>query len=148
MKKIVHYLTQGATIGIAVGFLISLVFSFIYQSKDYAPSAPIFMAHFSSSTIATAVSGLLWALIGCVFGVSSLVFEQDQWSITKQTVVHFLITYIGFTPLAILCGWFPLNFFWLLFFTITFIIIYVIIWAISMISARREIQAFNAKLHE
>ena len=148
MKKIINYLLRGITIGITTGFLISLTFAFIYQSKDYAPSAPTFMSHFSSSTSATAVSALLWALIGCVFAISSLAFEVDRWSITKQTIVHFLITYVGFTPLAILCGWFPLNFFWLSFFTLIFVIVYFIIWLASMTTARHEVRAFNAKLHD
>jgi hypothetical protein len=41
-----------------------------------------------------------------------------QYGITKATIVHFITTYVGFLPLAILAGWFPLTINYLIIFTI------------------------------
>ncbi|MGV1143727.1 DUF3021 family protein [Staphylococcus aureus] len=43
------------------------------------------------------------------FTYGNLIFTDTDWSITKQTVVHFILMMILFVPLAILAGWFHLN---------------------------------------
>lgn len=149
MKKIVNAIRGGIPLGITIGFVISLFFSSLYQTNNYSPSTPSFMAQFPSPLTATIVSGLLWALIGVVFSLTSLLFQVDSWSITRQTVSHFLLSYLGFTPLAIICGWFPTSISWLALFTLIYLVIYTIIWFISMAVARAEVRRLNhlIKLH-
>lgn len=131
MKKIFLMTIAGGLLGIAIGFLIALSFTFIYQVPNFTPSAPAFVAQFATSTIATAVSAGLWFLMGVVFTLGSLVYTFEHWSITKQTIVHFIITFGSFTPLAILVGQFPLNVFWLLGYTFVFIAIYSFNWILA-----------------
>lgn len=148
MKKISSRIIFGSFTGITIGFLIALAFSFIYRSSNFVPSTPLFMRHFVTNTQATAVSAVLWMLMGIVFSVSSLIFEQEKWSITKQATVHFLVSYLGFTPLALLAGWFPINFDWLSFYTLIFILIYAMIWLASMITAKKEVDRLNRLIKE
>ncbi|MDF7638087.1 DUF3021 domain-containing protein [Lactobacillus sp. ESL0791] len=146
MKNSKKILVQGAAampIGVTVGIIIALFFDLLYKLPDFYPSSPRFTSHFPSLTVATLVAAVLWALMGFVFGATAIIFDQEKWSITKQTVIHFLVTFICFTALAILAGWFPLNAEWLTFYTIIFIIIYVIMWSISMKSAKRKIAKIN-----
>ncbi|KEP86965.1 membrane protein [Oenococcus oeni IOEB_0501] len=143
MKKIISKILFGIPAGICIGFVIALTFSFVYQSQNFVPSAPRFVGHFSSNTLATAVSLIFWACMGIVFSISGMTFEKDEWSITRQTIVHFAITYIGFTPLAILAGWFPLNIFWMISYTLIYLIVYVIIWFVSMLIAKEKIEELN-----
>lgn len=143
MKKILNHGLSGASLGICVGFLFALSFSFRYQTSYFIPSTPEFVDHFSSNTLATAVSALLWACMGILFSISPLVFGIGQWSITRQTIVHFVITFVFFTPLAILAGWFPLNAFWLISYTLIFLAIYVVMWLIFMRRAKKEISDLN-----
>ncbi|MCE6034469.1 DUF3021 domain-containing protein [Levilactobacillus brevis] len=143
MKKIMNRSLFGISTGVSIGFVIALTFSFIYQSHNFVPSAPNFIAYFSSNTMATAFSTILWAGMGLVFSLSNMIFERDQWSITRQTFVHFGITYVCFTPLAILAGWFPLNAFWLIGYTIIYLLIYVSIWSASMLIAKKKVQELN-----
>lgn len=82
--------------------------------------------------------------MGLVFGLGYYIFEIKDWSLTKQTIVNFIVYYCGFTPLAILAGWFPLT--WPLFaaFSATFIVIYAIIWLIAYyIDKRSNDKAFE-----
>ena len=146
MKKILNHVLSGASLGICIGFLFALSFSFINQTSYFMPSTPEFVNHFASNTLATAVSALLWACMGIVFSVSPLVFGIEQWSITRQTIVHFVITFVFFTPLAILAGWFPLNTFWLIGYTLIFLAMYVLMWLIFMHRARKEINDLNKLL--
>lgn len=144
--RIMSRIISGAVIGVTVGFIIALFFSVLNQTATFMPSTPEFVARFSNNLNATVASTGLWALIGIVFDVASyLVFERSQWSITRQTVVHFVITYACFTPLAIIADWFPVQHY-LISYTIEFVIIYVITWFISMQIAKAKVRRLNQLL--
>ncbi|QEA57857.1 DUF3021 domain-containing protein [Weissella sagaensis] len=146
MKKIINIILSGTIIGICIGFLIALTFSLIGQTSHFVPSAPTFVNHFSTNTMATAVSAILWSCTGILFRSASLIFTVDKWSITHQTILHFVITFIIFTPLAVLAGWFPLNISALITFTIIFVVTYIILWSNFMHKAQQEVKELNSLL--
>ncbi|KRL01106.1 DUF3021 domain-containing protein [Liquorilactobacillus capillatus] len=145
-KRIFIVAAAGVPQGITIGLLISLVFSYIYRLENYVPSAPYFTEMFKHPLNAIAVSIVLWALMGILFSTTSLIFTKENWSITRQTVTHFIVTFVGFVPLAILAGWFPLRWGVFIFFTIIFVIIYVFLWFISMLKAKHDIQKINRNI--
>ncbi|MCH5461625.1 DUF3021 domain-containing protein [Lactobacillus sp. LC28-10] len=146
--KIIVRVISGAIVGVTIGFIIALVFSLLNQTTIFMPSTPAFVDRFSNNLMATLASAGLWALIGIVFDVASyLIFERSQWSITRQTVVHFVITYACFTPLAIIADWFPVQNY-LISYTIEFVIIYVITWFISMQIAKAKVRRLNQLLSQ
>lgn len=49
------------------------------------------------------------ALILLFVGVTTVIYEIDQWSFVKQSLIHFLIMVITVYPVLLLSGWFPLN---------------------------------------
>lgn len=147
-KKIIRYGCSGILSGIAIGFVIALCCNLAYQTTDFIPSSTTFSDHFPSITIATLISTILWALMGFLGGASALIFMQERWSITKQTVIHFIVMFGLFTPLAILAGWFPLNFLCLSLYTLVFVIVYAIIWYTSMLKAKKQISKINRAIKE
>ncbi|GHP14163.1 histidine kinase [Lentilactobacillus fungorum] len=148
IKKFSIQTIVGIVSGVFIGFVLSLIFSLLNGAVSYSPSTPKFVAQFNGSLSATVFSALLWALMGIVFAVGSLIFTITDWSIAKMTIVHLAVTYFGFLPLAILAGWFPLNFVELGGFTIIFIVVYIAIYITSMIVARKEAESLNQKLRE
>jgi predicted neutral ceramidase superfamily lipid hydrolase len=40
---------------------------------------------------------------------SSVVYQVDQWSLPKQTLIHFLIMLVTVLPALLLSGWFSLS---------------------------------------
>ncbi|HFI0271961.1 TPA: DUF3021 family protein, partial [Streptococcus suis] len=52
----------------------------------------------------------------------------------------------GFTPLAILAGWFPVNLAGLLFFWLLFILIYASLFFLNHRKMERQIKEINGKL--
>ena len=92
------------------------------------------------------VSVILWALMGLVFGFGSFVFAIRKWPLLKKTIINFIIYYIGFTPLAFLAGWFPLNIVNFMIFTGIFILIYITIWFIRSYTIGKEIREINNKI--
>lgn len=143
MKKIIKELFSSISIGITIGLVSSMIFSYIYHTSYLYPSSPSFIGHFSSTLDATIASMTLWGLMGVLFYTANFLFKSDKLSITKQTFYHFLITYTGYTFLAILAGWFTLNLLWLIVYTIIYLIIYLIIWLVSMHAARVLVDKIN-----
>ncbi|MGT2964910.1 DUF3021 domain-containing protein [Streptococcus acidominimus] len=139
-----------ASLGITIGLSISLVMSASFGRGTYLPLNPsstmghYYLSHFNLVEI-MGISVLIWAAIGLLFQVAEQIFDQD-WSLAKMTFVHFLITAIGFTSLAILAGWFPLNLFWLIFFEVLFVIIYLLIFLINYQSMKKRITTINQEL--
>lgn len=146
INKISKLAISGIVIGDFIGFWLSIFFSWINGGMRYYPSSPGFVIQFSNTLTATWVSALYWAAIGIVFSISRIVFMKDTWNITKMTVTHFFVTLICFTPLAVLSGWFPLQWPFLLEFLIIFICIYIVMWLIFYIMAKRTVKAINMKL--
>ena len=146
IKKIISYTFRFSAEGTLYGLIVSLLYNFSNKSSAYYPSDPSFTTKFANPLSAMTVSVILWALMGLVFGFGSFVFAIRQWSLLKKTIVSFIICYIGFTPLAFLAGWFPLNIVNFMIFTGLFILIYVTIWFIRSYQVIREIREINNKI--
>lgn len=130
MKKYVSNGLSFASIGVIIGLACSIFFSYLSGAGTYYPSATTFMNNFPNVLDALLVSVILWGLMGLLFGFGAMIFNVKKWSIVKQTVVNFVVYYIGFTPLALLAGWFPLTGGNLLSSTIIFVVIYALCWTI------------------
>ena len=67
-------------------------------------------------------------LLGIYFGVASLIFEHDDWSPLKKTVIHFCLSVIIYFTIALTVGWIPLTVWPIVFSLLVFVLIYVIFW--------------------
>jgi hypothetical protein len=146
-KQVMQRLLFGIPTGITIGLLWSLGISY-YFGTTYQPSTPAFMAQFTDSLNALSCSVLLWAGMGVVFSLGSLIFEQERWSLTRQTALNFGITYVGFSGLAIVARWFPINLVWLLLYTGLFGLFYLVIWLVQYLAMRRLVAAMNRRLNQ
>lgn len=77
---------------------------------------------------------------------SDFIFSAEEWSITKRTVIHFVVTMLGFTLLACLSGWFPLEPAPILGFIPGFLVVYAVVWSIRMMHARHTVNQLNQHL--
>ncbi|MDU5816037.1 MAG: DUF3021 family protein, partial [Staphylococcus sp.] len=71
-----------------------------------------------------------------------------DWSITRSTLMHFMLSYIGLLPIGILSGWFSLSVSNIFIFTFYFIIIYIIIWIIEFLKSRKYVSEINNQLNK
>ncbi|UEX90223.1 DUF3021 domain-containing protein [Staphylococcus ratti] len=137
--------------GILMGLTLSIIFSPIFGRGHYYPLSPSstigewYFTHFSEP-IVMLMMVVIWGIIGVLFGQTSRIFEETDWSITRMTLTHFVITYIGFVPLATLAGWLPFRLGGLLSFTIIFIMIYIIVWICNYKSSKKMIKQINQQI--
>ncbi|AER22350.1 TPA: DUF3021 domain-containing protein [Streptococcus suis] len=146
MKKYI----LSASLGIAIGTIISIITSAVFGQGTYLPLNPFstmgayYLSNFNQVTVML-ICVVIWATIGIVFQLADKIFEQD-WSLLRMTVTHFCITVLGFTPLGILAGWFPVKLGALLFFWFLFVLIYALLFFLNYRKMERQIKDINGRL--
>lgn len=147
-NKIIGRIVFGIFIGIDIGLLMSIILSYLSGNKIYQPAPDRFLQLFSNEITAMIASVFIWASIGVLFSVTSLIFTHTEFSISKMTVLHCIINYIFFVPLAVLAGWYSFDIIDLVSFTVIYIFVYFIVWIVFMLINKRYISEINAKLNK
>lgn len=148
MRKYIFHIIYGISLGEFIGLAFSLFFSYVYKLNDYVPSAPTFTSRFSRPLNAVLASAIIWGVMGMVFSIGAMIFKVEAWSIRKRTIVNFIVYYCGFTPLAILAGWFPLTLTNWLFFTAIFVMAYLVMWSLNVYLVKQDLKKINKKLKD
>jgi len=145
-KNLLLELFKGFKNGVFIGLCVSIAMSFIYSGTSFEPSPPSFINHFQNELIANSISIICWGIIGMIFVLTSLVFNNTDWSITKMTLTHAITSYVSLLPIALFLNWIDLNGNQMIKFSIIYVLIYIIIWSFFMIKAKREVDSLNSKL--
>ncbi|GCF66759.1 DUF3021 domain-containing protein [Bacillus paranthracis] len=85
-------------------------------------------------------------IVGLIFSFASFIFEKEEWSILKQTMIHFIVLLGTFLPTAIWIGWVPNRYGPILVCIGSFIVIYFIIWLMMTLYWKRKIEKLNHQL--
>ncbi|SRR5699024_5465403 len=48
-------------------------------------------------------------LIVLVVGAATVIYNIEQWSLTKQSIIHFLIMLVTIYPILLFSGWFQIT---------------------------------------
>lgn len=147
MKRI----KRSFAMGVIYGLGISIFFSLIRGTGHYYPLSPeSTMGHWYLSHVNEAftmlISVVIWGCIGILFDQVNRIFEETDWSITRMTLIHFVISYVGFVPLAILAGWFPLQLGAFFTFTFIFVLIYIVIWVYHYKQSQKIVDEINQSI--
>ncbi len=86
-------------------------------------------------------------LCGWFFSVSTLYFENHQWSLAKQTTAHFITVIVLYFVLAIGIGWFPFTVPSMLLTIATFVLFYIVIWFAFYFYFKKQARTMNEELN-
>ena len=125
-----------AAFGLGMAMIYSLLFLWIGYVKGV-----------ETVEMKTLITYLVTAnIVGLIFSFASFIFEKEEWSILKQTSIHFIILLGTFLPTAIRIGWVPNRFGAILVCIGSFIMIYFIIWLVMTLYWKRKIEKLNHQL--
>lgn len=148
LKKMIRKSFSGALLGIFIGLVSSILFSYLSGSGFYYPSTPMFMERFTNQSTAMVVSLFLWSILGGFPSGAALIFEVTDWSITKMTVVNFIFCYGSFVSVALFSNWIKFDVLQIGTFTFLYIVIYVAIWLFIMNSVKKQLIEMNRMIQE
>lgn len=145
-KKIVLRALLGFPIGVTIGYAISIITSLIWADGYYSPCVPDLIATMGNEINAVILQALLCGLLGSGFAASSLIWENEHWSIARQTGIYFLIISAIMMPIAYLTYWMEHSVAGFLSYFGIFVFIFIVIWAVQFMLAKKNIRSINAYL--
>lgn len=143
MKKYVLRTLTGIAFGITATHLLTVIVSICIGKGIYYPYYPVMERVYGNSLNASLVQLLSSALYGGVFGLSTFVFTKDNWSLVKQTLVHFVIITCTCLLSGWLSFWYPHRVSGVLIALGEYIVTYFIIWFCIYSSYKKSISKIN-----
>ncbi|PIE95493.1 DUF3021 domain-containing protein [Bacillus fungorum] len=125
---------------IAFGLGMAMIYSLLFLWIGYVKGVETVETKILITYLVTA------NIVGLIFSFASFIFEKEEWSILKQTMIHFIVLLGTFLPTAIWVGWVPNRFGPILICIGIFIVIYFIIWCMMTLYWKRKIEKLNHQL--
>ena len=146
MKEFIKRAIMGFVYGVFIGQTIVILESLAGGNGNFYPVSAYLVQHSSSQMAAVVIQYFLTGIIGISFATTTLIFEIDSWSITAQTVLHFVITSVVMFIAGFVCGWFPHTTKSIVIWFVIFIVIYVIMWVGFMLYFKKQTKKINEAL--
>lgn len=100
-------------LGVAIGGIFTFIALTIMKLNSIESTISEIWMHMGASL-----------LLGIYFGISSLIFGDDDSNLIKKTVTHFFLTYSVWLIIAGTVGWVPLSMAAILWSSLIFILLY------------------------
>ncbi|MDE6851158.1 MAG: DUF3021 domain-containing protein [Lachnospiraceae bacterium] len=138
----------GIPIGIAIGYLITIIYSLAWGKGTYSPCvAPELVKLMGNELNAVILQTGFYCLLGGTYAASSVIWELETWGITKQTVIYFLIGTCVMMPVAYFTYWMEHSLAGFLTYFGIFVLIFFIIWLTLFLVTLHVVKTMNEKLN-
>lgn len=147
-KKMLIRSLCGLSFGLALEEIIAIVISLVKNEGAFQAVIPQLVNDFGGELNAVLLQTILYAAFGALLGAATIIWEMDSWSLTKQTITHFLVFALPFILIAYILYWIPRSALGVLSAVAVFIAIYAGIWGLVYFSCKRKVEKINAKLYQ
>lgn len=145
-KKVLQRMALGAPLGIAIGFVISIIASLINGGGVYHSAPPALIQSMGSELNAVVFQAVMSALIGIGFSGASIIWEMHEWSLAKQSGIYFLIISLTMMPVAWFAHWMEHSLKGFLSYLAIFVGVFLVFWTIQYIIWRAKVKKLNNNL--
>ena len=133
--------------GVCIGYLITIVLSlFFLPGGGYICAAPALISSCGSEAGAVLLQFVLCGILGAACAAGSVIWENDNWSILTQSILHFLLTSLTIFPIAYVSHWMERTPQGLLLYFGIFMTVYLCIWLMQYLIWRRRVKQINKKI--
>lgn len=138
--KYIKKIISGAFIGVGIGFTLNLIFSII--NGEYYPGVPSFLEKYDSTLMAVTVQTLIYMLLGIIQAFSTDIMNNQKRSLLSNTIIHFSIIFLPLLVVAYILHW-GRDLLGLLVIGFSILVVYFIIWVVSYLSIKSQIDKIN-----
>ncbi|MCI5510453.1 MAG: DUF3021 domain-containing protein [Eubacterium sp.] len=142
-KQIIKRGLFGFPVGIAIGFVITLIISACVGDGNFYPVMPELIDTMGNELNAVILQTVLCGIMGTGFAMASVIWELDSWSLAKQSGTYFLIACIMMLPIAYIANWMEHSIGGFLSYVGIFVAIFVAVWLAQYLSWKRKIKKMN-----
>lgn len=136
----------GLPVGMAIGFLITILISACAGDGHYYPVTPELTAAMGCELNAVIWQTALCAVMGAGFAMASLIWEIDTWSLARQSGVYFLIACLLVLPIAYIANWMEHSVAGFLSYVGIFVGIFAVTWLSQYLLWRGKVKKMNARV--
>lgn len=145
-KKVLLRCLLGAPLGAALSTLITIVISLIAGDGAFYAVVPEFAADCGSEVAAVTWQYAASLLYGAAWAGASFVWENERWSLLRQTVTHLVICSLATFPIAYLMRWMAHDIGGILLYFGIFFGVYALIWLSQYQAIKKRVKQINNKL--
>lgn len=142
-KKILLRGLLGFPLAIMISFIFSIIISACIGDGCYYPATPELVHSMGNELNAVIIQGVLSGIMGMGFGMASVIWEMDSWSLAKQTGIYFLIISVLMLPIAYILNWMEHSLGGFLSYFVIFVGIFICIWLSQYLCWKRKIREMN-----
>lgn len=133
----------GFPLGIAIGYVITIIISVIGAGGSYAAVAPELMQTMGNEINAVILQTVLCGIMGSGFAMASIIWDIDSWSLVKQSGIYFSIACVVMLPIAYAANWMKHSIGGVLSYVGIFIVIFVFVWLAQYMAWKSKIKRMN-----
>ena len=145
-KKMMKRIWIGLPVGIAIGYIITLIISACIGDGSFYPVAPEFAEKMDSELNAVILQTVLCGALGVGFAAASVIWELDSWSLAKQSGVYFLVIGIILLPIAYVTNWMQHSVVGFLSYIGIFVGIFIAAWLSQYLCWKQRIKKMNDRV--
>lgn len=142
-KKLINRGFVGFPVGIAIGFVITVIISIGIGDGSFYPVTPELIVTTGNELNAVILQTVLCGIMGSGFAMASVIWEIDSWSLAKQSGIYFTIACIVMLPIAYAANWMKHSISGILSYVGIFIAIFVFVWLIQYFAWKSKIKKIN-----
>lgn len=148
MKKIWVRSLLGAFSGVGISTIIAIVVSWILGDGNYYAVHPQLLQDMGSELAAVVAQTGTSLLYGAIWGGASVIWEREDWGITRQTVTHLVLCSLATFPAAYLMRWMGRDVVGGLAYFGIFLAIYGAVWVSQFLAVKKRVADINLHLQQ
>ena len=145
-KKMIQRGLLGFPLGIAIGFVITVIISMCIGDGSFYPVTPELIDTMKNELNAVILQTILCGILGTGFAMASVIWEIDSWSLAKQSGIYFSIACVTMFPIAYITNWMKHNAIGILSYVGIFVAIFVITWLVQYFVWKRKVKRMNDRV--
>ena len=145
-KKLIQRGLLGIPLGIAIGFVITIIISGCIGDGSFYPVQPRLMETMGSELNAVILQTVLCAVMGAGFAMASVIWEIDSWSLARQSGIYFAVACGVMFPIAYIAQWMPHSIGGIVSYVGIFVAIFIAVWIAQYLVWKRKIQKMNDEI--
>ena len=147
-KKLIGRGVIGFPVGIAIGYVITVIISICIGDGFFYPVTPELVNKMGSELNAILIQTGLSGIMGTGFAMASVIWEIDSWSLAKQSGIYFSIACVTMFPIAYITNWMKHNAIGILSYVGIFVAIFVITWLVQYFVWKRKVKRMNDRVRK
>ena len=142
-KKLIGRGLIGFPVGIAIGYVITVIISICIGDGFFHPVNPELVNKMGSELNAILIQTGLSGIMGTGFAMASVIWEIDSWSLAKQSGIYFAIACVIMFPISYFANWMPHSTAGILSYVGIFVAIFLAAWVAQYSVWKRKIKKMN-----